>query len=73
MDLVSRVQLHRKKQMSFFLIQLDCKSKKYFAFPKYISYVIFSRMDNPVLTLHLQSNVCWLCEQHLKNKKMCQQ
>ena len=27
------------------------------------------RKDNPILTLHPQSDVCWLCEQHLKSKK----
>ena len=25
--------------------------------------------DNPILTLHPQSDVCWLCEQHFKSKK----
>ena len=26
-------------------------------------------MDNPMLTLHPQSDVCWLCEQHFKSKE----
>ena len=27
------------------------------------------RRDNPILTLHPQSDVCWLCEQHFKSKQ----
>ena len=26
-------------------------------------------MDNPMLTLHPQSDVCWLCKQHFKSKE----
>ena len=26
-------------------------------------------MDNPILTLHPQSDVCWLCEQYFKSKE----
>ena len=26
-------------------------------------------MDNPILTLHPQSDVSWLCEQHFKSKE----
>ena len=29
----------------------------------------FPRMENPILTLHPQSDVCWLCEQHFKSKE----
>ena len=29
----------------------------------------FPRMGNPILTLHPQSDVCWLCEQHFKSKE----
>ena len=29
----------------------------------------FPRMDNPIVTLHPQSNVCWLCEHYLKSKE----
>ena len=29
----------------------------------------FPRMDNPVLTIHPQSDVCWLCKQHFKSKE----
>ena len=25
-------------------------------------------MDNPILMLHRQSDICWLCEQHFKSK-----
>ena len=26
-------------------------------------------MGNPILNLHPQSDVCWLCEQHFKSKE----
>ena len=29
----------------------------------------FPRMDNPILTLHPQSDVCWLYEQHFKSQE----
>ena len=29
----------------------------------------FPRMDSPILTLHSQSDVCGLCEQHFKSKE----
>ena len=29
----------------------------------------FPRIDDPILTLHPQSDVCWLCEQHFKSKE----
>ena len=29
----------------------------------------FPRMDNPILTVYSQSDVCWLCEQHFKIKE----
>ena len=29
----------------------------------------FPRMDNPILTLHPQFDVSWLCEKHFKSKE----
>ena len=54
----------------FFFAILPVNQKTNLVSPKYIFFMLcFPRMDNPILTLHPQSDVCWLCEQHFQSKE----